>query len=447
MTNDEEIKYDLEISDPANTSIILSNTGTQTVEFQLKINNKIFYSESDLVNYIQNFDPVNHKKPLYWKAWDFVVKNTYHHIPVSEDRWYHSPLLFINSFGFGLCDDMNVFLANLWRMCGYQSRVLHLCDHIVPELLTDSEWKMLDGDFGTYYLMPDKRIASIDDIQKNASSISLQVNENGLYGKLINYLDLSKTVDHLYLKNSYVEGWYDKYPEFIPGNFMIPPGGYLEFPGIFKERITIFKVGKLNNIALARLFIPKGFKGDLAQPLHIAGIHGRGTIKLYNKHKKIRKGNENLIQKNNITNILNVSSSKSDINIFYFINPNIFRLEKNIELLISGCDHRKIALEVNKLRDESVITYNSDLMEQILYIIQNSDKYELQNSSKIQNIKLIQKKLKLRLNDFKLNCHRKKMIIKRLEYFFSNRSEDQIRIFVKLMNNRHFIDTLINSHY
>jgi len=86
-------------------------------------------------------------------------------------------------------------------------------------------------------------------------------------------------------------------------------------------------------------------------------------------------------------------------------------------------------------------------MEQILYIIQNSDKYELQNSSKIQNIKLIQKKLKLRLNDFKLNCHRKKMIIKRLEYFFSNRSEDQIRIFVKLMNNRHFIDTLINSHY
>lgn len=39
MTNDEEIKYDLEISDPANTSIILSNTGTQTVEFQLKINN------------------------------------------------------------------------------------------------------------------------------------------------------------------------------------------------------------------------------------------------------------------------------------------------------------------------------------------------------------------------------------------------------------------------
>lgn len=446
MQQPNELTYHLNFPESSRSSVILTNTSDKTVEFKLKINGKFFYSEKELIDYINVFEQDADGKPLFWKAWDFVIRHTYHHIPVSQDRWYHSPFLFINSFGFGLCDDINTFLAIVWKMCGYQSRVVHLGGHIVPEVFDGKKWMMMDADYGTYYLNSKKQIASIDEINNSISSLELQINDNCIYGYMLSHIGMPSVIHHLYLNDlRRVEIWYNVYPDFIPNKFRLPAGCKLEFTGAYKEKIIIPKVAKMSNIALAKLFVPQKFSGTIIQPLQIAGISGKGTIQINNKKIKIFGENNKLLQFENIINSLTILNLDSDIIIYYFVNPSVLRTEGKTEILISGSDCHCINLKIEQLQ-KNVIFPRDELYNIIksLATFSNANEDNLNSVSKEKMIRLILKIFKIYLNEYALKVCRKKSIRNKLENILQLLTEKQIKDFVNLIKNKHFTDLIIN---
>lgn len=442
----EEMEYDVKIQNPMRSSLLLRNNSNNTIEFKLKLNDKIFYSEHEIRYYIDRCINSVKSEPLYRKAWSFVMQHTYHHIALSAGQWLHSPLLFINSIGFGLCDDINTFLSNVWQICGYQSRVWHLKGHVVPEILSPEKWELYDADYGRYYITKNKQIASVQDILEDKSIINHQTNRNKLSNNLMSLFRLNDLIRSYFHNGScHIEGWYNNYPVFSPGNFTITPGGYFQFPAFLKENIYVPKVGKLQNIMVAKLVIPKGYTGVISQPLQLVEVIGEGTFQ-FNVGKSNIRLNKSKYSNflNEICNSCTIVNSRSDIAIFYFINPYIFRLEKQNFLRVTGSNYKSIGVEIKELENDQFFIYPDDLIDKIM--TRNNDDLQVIIEDLINSKNFIDK-MSMHLNGMDLSMQRKKHLLRQLKQFkklFIHLSHNEKEILRIILDNKSATDLLMN---
>ena len=108
-----------------------------------------FVTYQGLVNSIVQGQTTNEGKAI--ALWTFVKDYTYHCLPVSSGHLPHDPIRLVNSFGSGLCDDRNTALASLFKLAGFNARVVELGGHMVAEVYYNNEWHMFDADLGVYY--------------------------------------------------------------------------------------------------------------------------------------------------------------------------------------------------------------------------------------------------------------------------------------------------------
>ncbi|HXH20138.1 MAG TPA: hypothetical protein VNJ07_13765 [Chitinophagales bacterium] len=84
---------------------------------------------------------------------------------MTENNWLHHPEVFINSAGFGICDDRASVLAALWKAMGFEVRIWNLNgQHVVPEVNDGSGWKVFDPAEGYFFTTEENKVASYDDI-------------------------------------------------------------------------------------------------------------------------------------------------------------------------------------------------------------------------------------------------------------------------------------------
>lgn len=60
--------------------------------------------------------------------------------------------LYLNSMGFGYCDDVANVLSSLCAAAGYQTRVWELNGHVVCEVYNNGRWELYDADLRTLYV-------------------------------------------------------------------------------------------------------------------------------------------------------------------------------------------------------------------------------------------------------------------------------------------------------
>jgi hypothetical protein len=94
----------------------------------------------------------------------FLVDARTHGLPAHPGDELHDPVRWLNSYGYGLCDDAATALVRMARAVGLEARAWDLQGHVVAEVFFDGQWNLLDPDGEVYYARPDGSLAAVDEV-------------------------------------------------------------------------------------------------------------------------------------------------------------------------------------------------------------------------------------------------------------------------------------------
>jgi hypothetical protein len=164
--------------------IEISNPTEETVSFTLGLNEQLFEDKQALLDSIvrsqaRSCRRLENARDLMVPCAAFeTVAARILHFPELTDQveeqnwavaprwWADSPMLALNSFGFGTCGTYADVLAKLWKELGYPIRRRNLNGHTVTELQVGGRWLMFDADLRAF-LADHKRVLGIDDLFAN----------------------------------------------------------------------------------------------------------------------------------------------------------------------------------------------------------------------------------------------------------------------------------------
>jgi hypothetical protein len=173
--------YNFQLSDSTN-SVEIINNNNNSVDFTFELNNSFPVSLEKVNKEILEESIANKISPIQ-SAWLYVMKTTYHSPPITSNNWLHEPSLFLNSVGGGFCDDLSSVLVALWKLMGYEARVIVLEGHVVAEVKDSDGWHMYDADLMVYYTDSNGRVLSVEELENNpkivaTSSLGIDSNLN-----------------------------------------------------------------------------------------------------------------------------------------------------------------------------------------------------------------------------------------------------------------------------
>ncbi len=142
----------------------LKNTGSSTVKnIWVKHKNDVDLRSVDaLVHDLLENKKTDKEKVM--SIYEFLVAHRYHFYPPTERYEEHDPILWLNVYGYGFCDDAALAAQYLCNAAGYKSRVWFLKGHMVPEVMYNNKWHHLDPDQEAIYRKPDGSIYSVEEL-------------------------------------------------------------------------------------------------------------------------------------------------------------------------------------------------------------------------------------------------------------------------------------------
>jgi hypothetical protein len=326
-------EYKINTSDTESSAIQINNILNRDVDLNISLNGNKFISSMEDIN-LEKYK--SSTSTLEHQLFTYVKENSLHYYPLSPLDWYHSPILYINSMGFGFCDDTAAVLKNLYKNFGFEARVVELGGHIVTEVKNrEGKWMMYDPDYGVYFKNRNMQIASVDELSNQTDLIINPIYKFNIksdpytdrYAELFSSKDNNKVSDTVF--NDYIDNF----------NITLPPAGKIIFPlEITPEPKTIqnhyAKVYK--NL---KVVYPKNYQGKIKNYLLIHSINGEGTIE-FDGDSKSEIFDNYLIDYENFIKELNIIEAKTAIEINYFINPNRFYLNEsnNVKIFGVSCD-------------------------------------------------------------------------------------------------------------
>jgi hypothetical protein len=145
-------------------SIAIANHGYTPAHISIAIDGYLFRDKSQMLDYIAGIPPMLEGEADYRKAWRFLTARGYFYTPYTGSDQQHDPLLFVNSLGYGYCDDFASVLATIWQWQGYESRVWWMTGHVVPEIRVGDRWMMFDADLGVFYTDRSGGVGSVEEL-------------------------------------------------------------------------------------------------------------------------------------------------------------------------------------------------------------------------------------------------------------------------------------------
>jgi len=342
-------------------SILLTNTGSETARFYLKVNGNLSVNLADLVSQIRATPEIFPGEPDYRKAWRYISKKRYHSTPLTGSTWQHNPCFLLNSVGFGLCDDSASMLGTIWSHMGYETRVWGLEGHVVSEVKIDGRWQMFDGDEEVYYFTKDRLIAGVEELVADPSLVSNAIDPfspcSWGYGKgcarIYGTPQDNKVNTEYYLQKGYTQDL----------QFVIPARGSLSLGGLFSDKtlLTATQPGEVNlarRYAHAKLVIPAHWTGTVDLPLALHDIRGDSGEKIFIEGKAFTPGSEALDTQINLRTKsfpgvnetfpkpISISNNARPLEILYLINQQMIGLKEKNTIELSGDGEAQVKASV-----------------------------------------------------------------------------------------------------
>ncbi len=426
-SNEAIIEKNILTNDTENFYFSIVNNSNSNSKFSFSLNNKFYESESDIKKEINKMSEKTNDS-LFYYAWKFVCNNTYSYSSLIKQNWSTTPLLYLNSFGVGLCGKQANVLSNIWQMLGYKTRIWNLNGHIVPEVQYKGRWNMLDPAYKVYYYNKYNKIANVEELMKDPTLITnpKKVNINDYYYYIRctdKYAKLISTRNDNFVIN-------DKTNQNILNNFFItlPPKSILEFPGIFCKKATTINSTELPYYSNCRIKIPPNWVGVVSNTLLLADIQGIGTVKINNEEFKINSANlsKKISTHKKFIYEVEILNHEDTISLIYFINPIFSEIRKNNTLRIKGENIETIQFKHIYLPDSlSVLKrlrnqYFCYEKERIKLFYKNSIKnFVITNNYKIETFEEFYYYLNEYCEKQNLSDKNKMIIIERIKHIFN----------------------------
>lgn len=431
-THPENKTYVLESAHPDKQAIKISNQGTSIATFKLKVNDNLYFDNDDIVNTIKELKSEFPDEPLEMKAWRFVQDNIDQQRPLTEEKWQHSPVIMINSLGFGQCDDYATVLALLWKKLGYKSRIWTLGGHTVPEVYVDGKWKMFDASYEVYYRNETGEIAGVKELIERPSLITKPLDSLHsvlrLASKINRYAE-ETAESYMTREDNKISEWHLPSPDSFELVFQIPPNASIEFPAVYNSSLTTSANNSTPSYANLKLTLPKGWDGPIDIPLIVHSISGKGEVTINDKLLEIES--EELTLMINDRTLpgykLLFGEIKAPVDIVYLINPYLVGLKNENQLSLNGLFLDKLNVELVELSpSERIHKFSWD--DFILEAFEKNDNriYRVNSLYRIDTVQIFTRsdftdKLKLVIyTDEGLSINQKKEKLKLLNQKFEN---------------------------
>ena len=282
----------------------IRNSSTKPITFTLGFNDQLFENEDSLLaNVLSSATctcgdldaPEDAKVPC--AAYERVASALTHFPELGINGWaqkprlwFESPMLAINSFGFGTCGTLADVLAKLWKALGYPTRRRNLNGHTVTEVQIRDRWLLFDADLRGHFAAGG-HILGIDDLVEDPGIAQNPAVVHGLPGVragdfpragLYYYTDLLLRSTGKWLDVSDVPDGPDDWRELT---VTLPPGSRLLFPEESRSRClfpehTDFaqEYGDLTDppYQYAVIDVPAGTVSDIQNglfPLYVTGSY------------------------------------------------------------------------------------------------------------------------------------------------------------------------------
>ena len=337
-----QVSYEPFFTESAPRIVSIQNLGPESASFVLKWNGIDSSSIAGLLNQIANDDP-DESRP-YVQAWRFIYHHSQHYAPLTGLEWLHDPILFFNSAGFGLCDDLAQVLYHFWTAMGYEARIWGLNGHVVPEVFAEGKWQLLDPDFRTYYLNDSGEIASIEEIAYDPTLIS---NPRSM---LESYLPsaYSEGVASLYAStedNDFCSSTGESdtqcarpYRVNVRDFFTLPGQSTLELPHEAEDYLTFDpEVSPIPEFKVAILKIAPGVSGRINVPLIPVKAKGTGRVRTTRGAMEIGADlNQYFAERTAYNPSLWVDSGSEGMEIHFSLNPHFFHTRDFAGLILQS---------------------------------------------------------------------------------------------------------------
>ena len=173
------------VSNPSWASITIRNSSATSAITLPQISNPAAPVPYDIAHIVQQLPATSTDRDLAIATWQFVIRHVFHYCsagtnPKGIQAYSSDPILILNGFGFGCCDQGARSLAWIWGQLGYPARLAVMDFHTVPEIFYGGAWHMLDTDHQAYYALNDGvTIAAVTDILADPNMIVRQSDAKG----------------------------------------------------------------------------------------------------------------------------------------------------------------------------------------------------------------------------------------------------------------------------
>jgi hypothetical protein len=275
---------------PEAVSLEIVNHAEVDVRFQLDINDQLLSgSIEDAIERIRRLPELRPGEDPVFKIFRSVASHTKRGYTLTENAWVHEPLTLINSIGFGYCDDVASAFGHLVRAAGYEVRIWSLGGHVVPEVLLDGRWQMLDPDIGVYYADEHGTVLGVEELATRPDRITdpAQRMDEVLKAEATAY---SEELAQIYasVDDNIIWDYYTIPVEPTRFEFVLPSAGRVLIGGIWAPLPRDLVTGQEVAIAAQlRLELPAGWSGDLPSALVMIAAEGSGLVSAAGKEYAI----------------------------------------------------------------------------------------------------------------------------------------------------------------
>lgn len=337
--------FTLESRDPRHAQINILNKGDHTARFHLILNGQGFYSTvDDIISTIKAMSDEIPNEKLVRKVWRFTRDNFQHSYPLTSGNWINNPAIFLNSIGFGFCDDAAILNSELWKQMGLQTRIWNLSGHVVSEVFSNGRWEMYDSDMGVYYLKGNGSVAGVKDLERESSLITDPVDKFSYLPPMGLESAYSERLAQMYssTEDNRISSWHfiKSSPEPV---FELPPGGELSITNESSGNIKTSNIEgnrhPIDSKWLVTLRLPRKWRGSINPFLILAGVRGYGKITIWKQSFPIGSDVLNT-QIHNWTRFISSAFLTVDgwAEVDYLINQKLFHFQPVNTLVLEGKD-------------------------------------------------------------------------------------------------------------
>jgi hypothetical protein len=106
--------------------------------------------------------------------WTSIVQHQHQDNPPNEYLQHENVVLdamkIFNVYGYSFCGVASSHTQAFARSIGMKARGWTITNHVVPEVLVDSKWRLIDSSMLNYFWLPDKSLAGVDDIMTDVKA-------------------------------------------------------------------------------------------------------------------------------------------------------------------------------------------------------------------------------------------------------------------------------------